>query len=331
MDELELRIEELMADSGLSRAEARELALREEAERAYRMSEAPAPQKISPQDLNLWPAITGPSARSAPRPSSGPPASNFASSRPGAAEPCRCGGTGYYVADVPLEDPQFGKLLPCSCTLRARAQRAGAAQASLLAHLHAELGRLRSCTLTNFDVQRPLGRAVDAGGTLWNEAAQRECLLDALGRAEGYADSPDGWLYIHGPIGSGKSHLAAAIANALTTRGHTSAYTTTAGLITFLKAGFADSSADRRLVALQNVELLVLDDLGTERAARVGEWAYEQFYELLNARYLHERPTILTSNLPPDHLEDRLRDRVAGMAVEIHLVASSYRQLKHLA
>ena len=51
-------------------------------------------------------------------------------------------------------------------------------------------------------------------------------------------------------------------------------------------------------------------------------------YELLNDRYLHERPTVITSNRTPEHLEERLRDRVSGMAVEIHLVAASYRQIR---
>lgn len=322
---MEERIEELMAYDGLSRAEAREQAQREEAARAYQMGQTPLPRRIDPGDLS--PAISAPNGPQRSRP---PQRNIFVSSSAGAAD-CRCGGVGWYIADAGLEDPRFGQLVPCSCTLALRVVRAQSAAAGVLAQLQSELGRLRHCTLSNFDLQRGIGRAVDVQGMLWSEAAQRESLLKGLAHAEGYAEDPAGWLYIHGPIGSGKSHLAAAIASTLAARGHTSAYTTAAGLITFLKAGFEDRSADRRLLALQGVELLVIDDLGTQRAARVGEWAYEQFYELLNARYLHERPTVLTSNYPPDHLEDRLRDRVEGMAVTIHLVASSYRQLRRQA
>lgn len=326
MDDLELRIEELMADSGLSRAEAREQALREEAERAYQTSQAPAPRRINPQDLML-----ARSAPSEPRPSSRPPASASASSSADAADACRCSGAGWYVADAPYGHPDFGRLVACSCTARERSARAAVAASALLAQLHAELGRLRHCTLATFSTARPVDRAIDVAGVVWGEPAQRETLLEGLAAAELYAEDPAGWLYIHGPVGSGKSHLAAAVCNHLAARGRTVAYATAAGLMTFLKAGFADSSADRRLLALQRVELLAIDDLGTERRALAGEWAYEQFYELLNARYLHERPTVLTSNLPPSHLEERLRDRVRGMAVQIHLVASSYRQLRRQA
>ena len=320
---LDEQIQAIMDRTGLDRAQARPIALREEAARAYQTAEAPAPQRITPGDWSpTSPSSTPPS--SSPRPAPAPPHSSPTAS----SADCRCGGAGYYVADAPYGHPDFARLIPCVCTQAARQARAEAHAGNLLAELHRELGRLRHCTLASFDPARPLSRAVDIHGNAWGEAAQRRSLSDALSVAENYARRPSGWLYIHGPVGSGKSHLAAAIASHLAAQGRRTAYATAAGLITFLKAGFGDGSADRRLLALQEASVLVIDDLGTQRRASAGEWAFEQFYELLNARYLHERPTILTSNLPPDHLEERLRDRVAGMAIEVYLVASSYRKIE---
>lgn len=327
---MEEEIARLMEEEGLTRAEARGRLLRDEAAAAFQTGHGPAPRRIGPEDLRLPFTTPHPSPPSGPPRSAPPPPSGSARSSAGAAEACRCGGAGYYVADARYGEAGFTQLVPCACTLAARAARAQAAAAGVLAQLHGELGRLRHCTFASFDLERPL-RHVVAGGVSWTEDAQRASLLEALAAAQSYAEEPAGWLYLHGPVGGGKSHLAAAIANHRAAQGATAAYATVAGLITFLKAGFGDGSADRRLMALQGVELLIIDDLGTQRNAQPGEWAFEQFYELLNSRYLHERPTVLTSNLPPGHLEERLRDRVEGMAVEVHLVAASYRQIHRYA
>lgn len=318
MDE---EIERLMDEEGLTRGEARAMVLQDEARAAYQMGQGPPMGRISRADF---------SPPSGPRRSGPPPASAWSDIVARSGE-CRCGGAGYYVADVGYDDPQFGRLIACACTIARRDTRLAARSQTLLDQLHAELGRLRHCTFATFDTDRALWPCVDTASNRWLPEAQRETLLAGLDAALAYAEEPAGWLYIHGPVGSGKSHLAAAIANERVRRGAATAYATAAGLITFLKAGFADGSADRRLLALQQADLLVIDDLGTQRTAQAGEWAFEQFYELLNSRYLHERPTVLTSNLPPDHLEERLRDRVTGMAVELLLVAASYRQLRHHA
>jgi len=259
-----------------------------------------------------------------------PPAPSSSGTLPRSAS-CGCRGMGFYVADVPYGHADFAKLIPCACTEQARKARQDAATASTVALLKRDLGRLAGCTFASFDTTRPLSGAVTVEGTAVGKAQQRESLLTALGQAESYADDGQGWLYIHGPVGSGKSHLAAAAGHAIAARGRSVAYVTTGGLLAFLRGGFQDRSADQRLASLQEVSLLILDDLGTERKNRADgpSWAEEQLFEILNARYVHQRATIITSNLAPDAaLDERLADRVAGMAMIIHLVASSYRQLK---
>lgn len=309
---MEDRIQEIMDRTGLDHAQARAIV---EAE----LAEAAAPMRPIGQTSWAPPLPASPSSSAASGQSS-----ESGRSRPPAAETCRhCHGAGYFVADVRYGHPDFGRLIPCECTKAAREQRARAAAVGILEQLDRELGQLRSCTFATFDPERPLAPVEDMG-----PEDQRAALYEALASAEAYAEAPAGWLYIWGPVGAGKSHLAAAVAHQVAAQARSVAYATAGGLLAYLRAGFSDGSADRRLLALQGVELLVLDDMGAQRAAAAGSWAAEQLFELLNARYLHERPTILTSNLPPDHLDPRLADRVAGMGVEIYIPASSYRRIR---
>lgn len=74
--------------------------------------------------------------------------------------------------------------------------------------------------------------------------------------------------------------------------------------------------------------LLVLDDFGAERAT---DWACEQLFQIVNTRYSHERPTVITSNLAPTHkhydkrLQSRFGDKEASHI--IHIDSGDYRQL----
>ncbi|MGW3163327.1 ATP-binding protein [Streptomyces sp. NPDC001142] len=78
-------------------------------------------------------------------------------------------------------------------------------------------------------------------------------------------------------------------------------------------------AAERELRRLSEVQYLFLDDLGT---AKTSEWTEEVTYRLINYRYNHCLPTILTSNLPardasgPD-LTDFVGGRVASRLAEM--------------
>lgn len=60
--------------------------------------------------------------------------------------------------------------------------------------------------------------------------------------------------------------------------------------------------------------LLVVDDLGTARST---EWTEEINYRLVNHRYEHRLPTLITSNLLPRDLASTLGDRVASRLAEM--------------
>lgn len=220
-------------------------------------------------------------------------------------------------------------LIECSCGLisrrrtekeaRLKAERA----AKYLGELRAALGKLSACTFDSFNTKRVLAEC------LWNEtsipdASQRKCLLDAAIAARRYAAEPSGWLYLYGPPGAGKSHLAAAIANDLAGNGEPVAYASVPDVLAFVKRGMSDNSADARFDGLLNIDTLILDDLGTENSTA---WSVETIFRLIDEREKHSRTTVITSNLHYDNLHPRIASRIAGMVKLIPLLVSDYRRL----
>lgn len=132
-------------------------------------------------------------------------------------------------------------------------------------------------------------------------------------------------LVLVGPPGVGKTHLAAAIVNAIVTRDDAEytaqrdamaetdpwprlpdppMWTNVADLIVSLRMEM-DAPLDDRAAASavrqlrRHPALVVLDDLGRERTS---DWTGEIVYALVNARYEHRLPTVVTSNLAPSEL-----------------------------
>jgi len=176
-------------------------------------------------------------------------------------------------------------------------------------------------------------------GTTWegkqiSVAAQRTLLADGVRRARAYANQPRGWLYLHGAYGAGKSHLAAAIANARVQDGHTARFHTAGRLLDKLTAALRDGMADRLLDALLTCDLLVLDELARSHLAEAAsDWRFTRIERLLNERI--GRPTVITANVAPDDLAtpgdlraERVADRIAGESEQIWLPISSFRRLK---
>jgi DNA replication protein DnaC len=236
-----------------------------------------------------------------------------------------CAGASYYTLAVPVGHPDFGRLFPCACLIAAREQRARAQQAersqAVLAELLHALGRLAHARFATFDRGRPLAPLV-WGGETFPVDVQHKALAQALADAERYAEAPRGWLYLCGPCGAGKSHLAAAIAHQLAVGGWGVAYASVPELLRFVRRGFSHGAADERLDALMQIDTLILDDLGAEYLT---PWAAEQLFLVLNVRYLTDRATILTSNDRLEALPTRLTSRIQEQAHIIWLPVSDYR------
>ncbi|MEV4973584.1 ATP-binding protein [Streptomyces scopuliridis] len=129
----------------------------------------------------------------------------------------------------------------------------------------------------------------------------------------GIAEGPS--LLIAGPTGTGKTYQAYGAVRALLTRGVRLRWeaTTSADLHARLRPR-AGHDGERELQTLSRSPLLLLDDLG---AAKTSEWTEELTYRLINHRYEHMLPTLITTNLPTAQLRIALGDRVASRLAEM--------------
>jgi len=201
-----------------------------------------------------------------------------------------CGDAGYVRAGVPLGHPDFGRALPCQCVLdESEEQRLRRQQVPPLFHV---------CTFASFDLSLNPGM----------ERALRAAKAVAAGRLWG--------ALLIGECGTGKTHLAVA---AMKETVHPGAmFRAVPHLLDYWRHAY---EADRRTPEEERVVgaieelmapfmtgrcLLVLDDLGTEKAT---EWAGERLWLMLDARYGASLPTIVTSNVDPDRLDPRILSR----------------------
>lgn len=308
-------------------------------------------QRINPSDLLLPPNLTPEEEQRAARepsqigpgdlprslggsPTTSPPAS---ACRPGSSMPappteCICYGAGYYTLPVAFGDPQFGTLFPCCCKLAERQERARSQQLARLARIGDQFGIFGQRTFANFRADRPCPKPVtwynvakaDGSQRVYGPDVQRRSLETALATMRAYAAQPQGSIILVGPYGSGKTHLAAAVAHELAEREATVAYATLPDLLQFIRDGFADNSAGQRLKDLKDVDLLVFDDMG---AAYETDWAAEQVYMIINARYVYSRWTIFTSDIPIEQLQGRIGSRITEFAQVVPVIAYDIRPL----
>jgi DNA replication protein DnaC len=176
------------------------------------------------------------------------------------------------------------------------------------------LALYNSMTFENFDARTGL------------TPEERQNLERAFALARSYADAPQGWFVLLGNYGSGKTHLAAAIANAQQEIGRQVVFITAPDLLDYLRVTFSPNSSgsfDRRFQTVRNAPLLVLDDLSTESATA---WAKEKLFQLLNHRYVAKLPTVITSSSTIEKIDERIRARLADrrLCTVFAITAPSY-------
>jgi DNA replication protein DnaC len=223
-----------------------------------------------------------------------------------------CKGLGYVRADVPLDHPDFGKLVPCTCQLAERAERR-------LGELRA-LGHLGTLSRMRFDTFIPEGHGLSP--------EKQANLRWAFEEARAFTEKPEGWLVLKGGYGCGKTHLAASIANACAERGQPVLFITVPDLLDHLRAAFAPNSPtgySTRFEQVRTAAVLILDDLGTESST---PWAQEKLFQILNHRYNGRLPTVITTNHELEEIPLRIRSRLVDPDLShiVSIIAPDYRR-----
>ena len=213
---------------------------------------------------------------------------------PGNSECDICRGVGWVSPDVPFGHPDFGKGLPCRCI-----QAEWEAKLPERFARYSNLGPLLRLTFDNLIRQ---GRTADEDN--------RRLFQSAYDEAKKYADNPRGWLVLIGASGSGKTHLAAAIANHCISMRIRTFFMVIPDLLDHLRATFSpnsDVTYDELFEQVRNVPLLILDDLGVQRSS---PWASEKLFQILNHRFNAQLPTVITTNVDLDRLDENLTTRL---------------------
>jgi len=137
-------------------------------------------------------------------------------------------------------------------------------------------------------------------------------------------------LLICGPTGTGKSHLAQALAHEACRQGFDVLFINTHKMLQHLNGGRADGTLERRLQSYVRPDLLILDDFGLRPLAPP---APEDLYDIINERY-EKGSILLTSNRAPSEWPDLFGDpllasagldRLAHHAETILLAGPSFR------
>jgi DNA replication protein DnaC len=137
-------------------------------------------------------------------------------------------------------------------------------------------------------------------------------------------------LYFCGDVGTGKTHLAVAVMNEVMQRKRVpSLFVTVPEFLDNLREAYMipGRDLDEWMDTVKNADLLVLDDLGTERPT---EWVRERLFVVVNHRYREALPTLFTSNIGPENLPAQLGNRTASriiaMCEGIELEGTDYRE-----
>lgn len=163
---------------------------------------------------------------------------------------------------------------------------------------------------------------------LGTDVSRAEYLVRTFARAWPQMAAEGHGLALIGPVGTGKTYAAAALANAVCAQGSSVLFTS----VPRVEAALWDAKGRSRVSLLDSLalfDLLIIDDLGCERAT---DYMDEQAFVVVDERYRSGKPLVTTTNIPlrelknPDALSRlRIYDRVLERCQPIIFDGDSWR------
>ena len=150
----------------------------------------------------------------------------------------------------------------------------------------------------------------------WSGKDNKEYWGNRYQELKKWVEQPSGWRVFFGVPGSGKTHLAAAMANRWRNAnvGRHGLFVSVEDLKDYFRRTIqADgAAAARRITQLREVSFLVLDGFSdTYQSARRGSgWTEKRLRNLLEYRFDADLPTVITVQVEPDDLEGWFKHRV---------------------
>lgn len=172
-------------------------------------------------------------------------------------------------------------------------------------------GRLINKTFDTFQITTDNKAAVQV-------AKQYADTFDGMLPSTGRPEPGRNGLLIAGTVGTGKTHLAAAIANQLISQGTPVICMTMIDLLERIKRTFSGNGDESSVLTLyKTAPLLIIDDIGKEPPT---EWAVSTIYNIINGRYVELLPIIITTNYDAEAMIERMtpresRDTIYGQAI----------------
>ena len=230
-------------------------------------------QRLSTEELERW---------------TGTPTTTNSSGSESEPEPCPlCRGTGFLLLGGQVAFGGQG-VVGCDCSLPTREERLGRCGVPLAEAVKCSLDTLDPARLQNGPDVIEVAQAFTAG------------------RAPAI-------LVLMGGFGVGKTHLALAVFGELLDGGYRGRWERWVDALGWLRQGFdeGDWGYHDRLAVLKSHPVLVLDDIGAEKAT---EWAQERLYDIVDFRHANNMPTVVTLNislsqLGNERVASRLKDR----------------------
>ena len=220
----------------------------------------------------------------------------------------------------------FGKqeLVACLCACQTEARDRAEAASKRRARL-AELRQLKADGLRDASLERC---------TFANDLGYQPESARLRAYAEQFPEmrKRGAGLLLWGDVGTGKTFLAACVANHLLGQGIPVLMTGTAKLLNAV-TGVYPSERNAFLESIYtSYSLLILDDLGMERST---EFAMEQMFSVVDGWYRTGKPLIVTTNLtlqelknPPDLAHRRIYSRLLEMCTPLKINGQNVRQLR---